>query len=261
MELKQTELLSQWKITTPASFGLHEVVSPKSGITRSLWAYRLNLKKNETVIIGDDVLELSFVMIKGSARVSISECSYEIERFDSFYLPARTKAVLQANEDVFLYGGGAVYEGYGDVFVHEYNPQLSVGDVRQVHGKEPYRRDVYMTLGPDVPASRLICGLTWSDNGAWSSWPPHQHEKDLEEAYCYFDMDPPHFGMHLSFLKSGNPTYAHIVHTGDIVLAPEGYHPTVAAPSNKNCYFWILAAHSHKSRRYDLAVSDPAYIK
>ena len=54
-----------------------------------------------------------------------------------------------------------------------------------------------------MPSSRLLCGLTWGGNGSWTSWPPHQHEKDLEEVYCYFDMDAPKFGLHLSYLKSG----------------------------------------------------------
>ena len=253
--------LSQWKIKTSAESGLQLITSPEAGMTKSLWAYRLNLKKGETIEINDAKLELTFVVIKGSASVSIEGKDYDLGVYDSFYLPGKTKAVVNASEDVFMYGGGAVYESIGSVFVHKYNSELPIGNVRQIHGEKPYRRDIYMTLGPDVPASRLICGLTWSDEGAWSSWPPHQHENDLEEAYCYFDMDAPNFGIHVSFLKSGKPTHAQIVQSGDVVLAPKGYHPTAAAPSNKNNYFWILAAHSNKSRRYDLAVNDPAYIK
>lgn len=253
--------LTKWKLSTSDENGLQLITSPESGLTKSLWAYRLDAKKGQTLEICDDKLELTFVMISGSASVSIEGQDYKIDRFDSFYMPAGVKAVLKAESDVFMYGGGAVCEGIGKTLVHKYNAELPIGDVRQIHGEKPYRRDVYMTLGPDVPASRLICGLTWSDVGAWSSWPPHQHEKDLEEAYCYFDMDAPEFGLHLSFLESGKPTHAHIVQTGDVVLAPKGYHPTAAAPSNKNSYFWILAAHSNKSRRYDLAVNDPAYTK
>ena len=42
-----------------------------------------------------------------------------------------------------------------------------------------------------------------------------------------------------------------------MVLAPRGYHPTVAMPGTTNAYFWALAAFNNESRRYDLAVSDP----
>ena len=96
-------------------------------------------------------------------------------------------------------------------------------------------------------------------NGAWTSWPPHEHEKDLEEVYCYFDMDDPHFGLHLSYVEPGDThgVVAHTVKSGTMILAPRGYHPTVAAPGTRNTYLWVLAAHSHKSRRYDLAVLDP----
>jgi 5-deoxy-glucuronate isomerase len=44
-----------------------------------------------------------------------------------------------------------------------------------------------------------------------------------------------------------------------MILAPVGYHPTVAAPGTQNTYLWVLASHSHASRRYDLAVLDPEY--
>jgi 5-deoxy-glucuronate isomerase len=89
-----------------------------------------------------------------------------------------------------------------------------------------------MTLSDQDEASRLICGLTWSGGGAWTSWPPHQHEKDLEEVYCYFDMPLPHFGLHISYLNSGEveDIVTHTVHTGTVVQAPVGYHPTVASP-------------------------------
>ena len=116
-----------------------------------------------------------------------------------------------------------------------------------------------MTIDPGTASSRLLVGLTWGGNGAWTSWPPHEHEKDLEEVYCYFDMDDPHFGLHLSYVEPGD-TYgvvAHTVKSGTMILAPRGYHPTVAAPGTRNTYLWVLAAHSHKSRRYDLAVLDP----
>jgi 5-deoxy-glucuronate isomerase len=257
----QTNELTRWKIQTPPQHGFHMVASPETGLTKSLWVYRLNLRKNETYTFSNEKLEMEFAVIRGSATIRIADKSYKLKKLDSFYVPSKTQVEMKAEEDLFLYAGGAADEGYGDVFVHSYNPDLPVGAVRQIHGREPYRRDVYMTLGPDVPASRLICGWTWSDTGAWSSWPPHQHEKDLEEAYCYFDMDSPAFGIHISYLNSGKPTNACIVQTGDVVLAPKGYHPTVSSPANKNSYFWILAAHSHTSRRYDLAVNDPAYDK
>jgi 5-deoxy-D-glucuronate isomerase len=48
-----------------------------------------------------------------------------------------------------------------------------------------------MTVNPEAPASRLIAGWTFGRPGGRTSWPPHQHEQDLEEVYAYFDMPPP----------------------------------------------------------------------
>lgn len=89
---------------------------------------------------------------------------------------------------------------------------------------------------------------------------PHRHEKDLEEVYCYFGMPLPHFGFHISYLKSGEveDIVTHTVHSGTMVEAPVGDHPTVASPGTRSSYLWVLAAHSHSSRSYNLAVLDPA---
>ena len=67
-----------------------------------------------------------------------------------------------------------------------------------------------------------IC-FSWTTNGgngAWTSWPPHEHEKDLEEVYCYFDMDDPHFGLHLSYVEPGDThgVVAHTVKSGTCLL-------------------------------------------
>ena len=142
-----------------------------------------------------------------------------------------------------------------------FDKTLRVGDIHQIHGSGSGQREVMMTLAPGDEASRLICGLTWSGDGTWTSWPPHQHEKDLEEVYCYFDMPLPRFGFHISYLKSGEveDLVAHTVHSGTMVQAPCGYHPTAAAPGGRNAYLWVLASFSPEQRSYDLAIPDPAF--
>ena len=76
-------------------------------------------------------------------------------------------------------------------------------------------------------------------------------------------MDPPKFGLHISYLKSGEieDIVTHTVTSGTMVQAPCGYHPTVASPGTKNTYLWVLAAFKTTSRSYDLAVLDPLYSK
>jgi 5-deoxy-glucuronate isomerase len=223
----------------------------------------LNLLRGERHEISTGSLEMHPVLIYGKAALSRNDdLPPSMDRFDSFYLPSHNTVTVEAVEDCVFFIGGAKCEGIGHVSFRKFDPTLPMGDIHQIHGHGAGSREVMFTLDPGTPASRLICGLTWSSDGAWTSWPPHQHEKDLEEVYCYFDMPEPHFGFHLSYLESGKieDCITHVVRSGTMVQAPKGYHPTVASPGTKNAYLWILVSFTPKSRRYDLAVPDPAYI-
>ena len=116
-----------------------------------------------------------------------------------------------------------------------------------------------MTVAQQDEASRLICGITIGDEGKWTSWPPHQHTKDLEEVYCFFDIPKPQTAFQFLSRTPGEFEYIHPVSTGDCVIVPEGYHPTCGMPGVKSCYFWVMAARKLESRRYDLAVNDPNF--
>jgi 5-deoxy-glucuronate isomerase len=248
-----------WKFRSASSAGLHTVVSPHNSECTEAWIFRLNLPAGGTAVLENDTLEMSAVVVSGSMKLTRGNENHELRRFDSFYLPAGCGVTVSAQEGLFLYVGGAVYEGVGEFFTRRCEMSQPLGAWHQIHGKPPYEREVFMTLDQATPASRLITGLTWGRDGAWTSWPPHQHEADLEEVYCYFDLKPPQFGLHLSYREPGRPEAVHLVSTGDCVIAPGGYHPTVAIPGMSNSYFWVLAARSRESRRYDLAVADPNY--
>jgi len=248
-----------WKFTSPSARGFHAVVSPQNSGCREAWVFRLNLPAGETTMLRSDTLEMSAVVVSGRMSLAKDRGEQELGRFDSFYLPAGCEVRVRALDDLFLYAGGAVYEGVGEFFTRRCDLSQPLGSWHQVHGVPPYEREVFMTLDPGTPASRLITGLTWGRNGGWTSWPPHQHEADLEEVYCYFDLEPPRFGLHLSYREPGLPEAVHLVSTGDCMIAPRGYHPTVGIPGALNSYFWVLAARSRASRRYDLAVEDPHY--
>ena len=253
--------MEAWDMVSPETEGLHLCIQPGVQDCRSVSVFRLNLSQGKGHLLQSGKLEMNPVLLKGRAKVSCGAFDEEIQKLDSFYLPGGMEVEIQALEDCVFYIGGATCEGYGKPFLRKFDKDLPLGEIHQIHGHGAGQREVFFTLDPGTEASRLLCGLTWGGNGAWTSWPPHQHEKDLEEAYCYFDMDPPKFGFHVSYLKSGEveDIVAHTVRSGSMVLAPVGYHPTVASPGTQNTYFWLLAAHSHASRRYDLAVIDPAY--
>jgi 5-deoxy-glucuronate isomerase len=250
---------ANWKYSSPVEPGLHTVVSPGNSACKVTWIFRLNLLQGQQHILSHDELELNGVVIAGAASLTHEGESVRLAKCDSFYLPAGNTVALSAEEDVAILLGGGPYEGEGRFFVRPLDLSLPLGEIHQVHGEPPYRREVFMTVNPETPASRLICGLTWGDDGRWTSWPPHQHTRDLEEVYCFFDIPAPQFALHLCSRQPGSVEAVHPVSTGDCVAIPEGYHPTVGMPGVRSTYFWVMVAHSRSSRRYDLAVNDPSF--
>ena len=262
--LKNKERMEKWSVQSSDAEGFHKVITPDTCECQEAQMFRLNLQKGNSYTLESGELEMHPVLLSGKAKLSgHKELNQEMEKYDSCYIPGNDALTITAEEDCIFYIAAAKYEGIGEPHFRKFDPSLPIGDVHQIHGTGAGQREVMFTLAPQDSASRLICGLTWSGEGAWTSWPPHQHEKDLEEVYCYFDMPLPRFGFHVSYLKSGEveDIVTHTVHSGTMVQAPCGYHPTVASPGGRNAYLWVLAAFKHESRRYDLAINDPVFDK
>ena len=256
--LKGARTNRNWKKASPAHTGMFHVVDPSEKETKVANIFRLNLAEGETYQLESGELEMNGVVTKGSIEL-VGALEDTLVKFDSFYIPGNTKLSIKATADTSIYIGAAVCEGIGKAFVRKMDMTLPLGDIHQIHGEGSGSREVMFTLAPQDPASRLICGVTWSNDGAWTSWRPHQHEKDLEEVYCYFDTE---CGLHYSYCTDETffDADAYVIKDGDMVIAPNGYHPTCAIPNQKNVYFWVLAAHSNRQRRYDLAITDPNMI-
>ena len=256
--------MESWKVQSDETPGFHPVITPETAECQQAQIFRLNLPAGETYRLESGKLEMHPVLISGKAVMTHKTLgTKEMDKFDACYIPANDQLELRAIDDCIFYIAGALYEGLGEPLFRKFDPNLPLGNIHQIHGEGSGQREVMMTLAPEDEATRLICGLTWSGDGTWTSWPPHQHEKDLEEVYCYFDMPLPRFGFHVSYLKSGEveDIVAHTVHSGTMVQAPCGYHPTVSAPGGRNAYLWVLASFTPEQRSYDLAITDPAFTK
>lgn len=249
------------KFTSSQKPGFHTVITPENSPCRYLWLFRLNLESGGSHRLEGGELELSAAVIHGTVGICVGDVQEQLQRFDSFYVPGGIEAAIVAREPSVLYIGGAPCEGIGAFFTRRYDPNMPFGKIRQLQGTPPFRREVFMTVDQEVAASRLISGFTWGDEGQWTSWPPHQHDDQLEEVYCYFDIPSPKFALHISYTEPGLIEQVHPVSTGDCVVIPRGYHPTVAMPGVRSSYFWVMAAQSQASRRYDLAVPDPVLTK
>jgi len=248
-----------WKYTSPEQEGFHRIITPENSACMVIWIYRLNLKKGGGYILQNEKLELNGTVIIGAAKIDHFSNKFDLEKFDSFYLPAKESLAIIAKTDCSIFIGGSIFEKKGRFFARKHDLSLPLGEIHQIHGIPPYQREVFMTVAQQDEASRLICGITYGEPGKWTSWPPHQHTADLEEVYCFFDIPRPKSAFHYVSRKMGKFEFIHPVSTGDCVIIPEGYHPTCGMPGVKSCYFWMMAAHTAESRRYDLAINDPNF--
>jgi len=250
---------ANWHKVSVEQSGFYHVVSTKRDETDVCEMFRLNLPAGESYVLNSEALEMNALVIKGSATVEGAGLFDTLGHTDSFYIPGHSTVTVTAVEDCAMYIGAAPCDGYGKAMIRKMDRTLPIGDIHQIHGEGSGAREVVFTLAPQDAASRLICGVTWSGDGTWTSWKPHQHEKDLEEVYCYFDIPADKYGLHYSY--NTDETFAdataYVVRDGSMVVAPHGYHPTCAIPDCRNVYFWVLAARSHESRSYELAVTDP----
>ena len=125
---------------------------------------------------------------------------------------------------------------------------VAFGEVRKdagLHfktGGENATREINLLLAKNVQAGRIVAGVTFSEPGHWTSWPPHEHAEMLEEAYLYVAMPAPAFGIQLVYTNGAEPELVTVVHEGDVVIMPRGYHPNVAAPGCSMGFLWMMAA-------------------
>ncbi len=249
-----------WKISSPDEPGMHAVATPDNTALTSLWAYRLNLQTGSGHTLFFDDMETSAVVVNGACSMELDGIKEDLGKLDSFYMPSGISAKLVASEDSVIYIGCGKCEGTGKTFVRKYDPELPQGEIRQVHGESPMKREVFFTLNPEVAATTLMTGLSWADYGGWSSWPPHNHTKYFDEAYFYYGMDEEQFGVHVSYTEPGKPGVFHVVRSGDIVITPKGYQTNVSPPGYRNTYWFISASHTPGDRRFNqLAEPDPNF--
>jgi len=151
-------------------------------------------------------------------------------------------------------------------------PALLEGDTitGKVVGRDNWQRQVYTALGENVPAERLLAGETINRPGAWSSFPPHKHDRRhppreavLEEIYHFRVKPAQGFGFIWTYTAPDDPdgfSTVFVVEDGDTVLLPKGFHPVVAAPGYELFYAWVLAG---EERRYGAWADDPrhAWVK
>ena len=206
-------------------------------------------------------LETGLICLKGSATIAVEGATYPVVPYDALYVPRDAGFEIVAGRDGCDLAeiAAPVERRYPVQFVRFADVQKDPG-LHFAAGTDASRRELNILLGKNVEAGRIMAGVTFSQPGNWTSWPPHEHAVLAEEAYLYIDMPRPAFGVQLVYADDRNPELATIVREGDIVLMPQGYHPNVAAPGHPINFLWMMAAtREFEDRRFGVVNVHPDF--
>jgi 5-deoxy-glucuronate isomerase len=236
---------------TASRKGRTRAVAPGTTASRHLHYGRIILDASDTpVTFETGGCETAFICLGGTATVAAGGQTFSLGRYDSLYTPRESKITVTPGPSGCDLAeiAAPVTKSHPVQFVAFADVQRDPG-LHFTAGGPSAQRDLNVLIGKNVQAGRLMAGVTFSQPGNWTSWPPHEHAAILEEAYLYVDMPKPAFGVQLVYTNSREPELATIVHEGDIVLMPQGYHPNVAAPGGSINFVWMMAANVEDADR------------
>jgi 5-deoxy-glucuronate isomerase len=195
------------------------------------------------VSFSTDGLETAFIALRGQASVRVDADEHTLRPYDALYVPRDRQVAIAPGPDGcdLAEVAAPVARPHPVQFVSFRKVQADAG-LHFAAGGPSAKRELNVLVGKNVEAGRIMAGVTFSEPGNWTSWPPHEHAVLAEEAYLYIDMPRPAFGVQLVYNNPHEPELATIVREGDVVLMPQGYHPNVAAPGGAINFLWMMAA-------------------
>jgi 5-deoxy-glucuronate isomerase len=242
--------------------GRRTAVKPGPTAARYLHYGRITLDAGDTPEkFSSNDHEIGLICLKGNANVKTDGSSYQLGQYDAVYVPRDSEIEVEPGT-----GGCDLAEVSAPVDNRYPVKFVSYKEVREnprlhlIAGKPPAERDLNVLIGANVEAGRIMAGVTFSTPGNWTSWPPHEHSKLLEEAYLFIDMPAPSFGVQFVYTDPQQPELVQVVREGDCVLMPQGYHPNVAAPGGQINFLWMMAAiREGEDRLYGVVNVQPEY--
>jgi 5-deoxy-glucuronate isomerase len=204
--------------------------------------------------------ETALLCMRGNANVAVDGAKHELDTYDAIYIPRGSHVEVKTTSEVDFVECSAEVKGNYPLQIVRYSDVKKDPALKFRAGGDATSRDLNIIIGKNVEAGRLLAGFTRSVPGNWTSWPPHEHGKMLEEVYVYFDMPAPAFGIQLVYTKPEQPEFVSLVHDGDAVLMPAGFHPNVAAPGHSINFIWMMAAHQEvEDRQFGVVNVQPGF--
>jgi 5-deoxy-glucuronate isomerase len=246
---------------TNAQTGRHLAVTPANSTMRHLSYGRIILNASQpSLSFPNGAQETGMICLAGSGTVKIAGYEYNFDQFDAIYIPRDSAIAVSTKTTVDFAEFSAGVEGNYPLKVVRYADVAKDPGLKFVAGGPGSRRELNVLIANNVEAGRLIAGFTSSDPGNWTSWPPHEHAKMLEEMYVYFDMPEPAYGLQLVYNDTQYPELVTAVRDGDAVLVPSGYHPNVSVPGHRIAFLWAMAAHREvEDRQFGVVNIQPGF--
>lgn len=235
---------------TNAHLGRHISVAPDNSAMRHLAYGRIILNADQrSAQFASGDRETGFICMSGEAHVLVEKENIHLTKYDALYIPRDSAIEVRTDSSVDLAEFSADVTKKYPLQIVRYAEIVKDPGLHFETGGPGAHRKLNMLLAKNVEAGRLIVGLTHSESGNWTSWPPHEHAEMLEELYVYVDMPHPAYAIQLVYNNTEHPEFVAVVRDGDAVLMPSGYHPNVSIPGYCIGFLWAMAAHQEVADR------------
>jgi 5-deoxy-glucuronate isomerase len=245
---------------TNAKQGRNISVSPDNSTNRHLAYGRIILDDSQRIEFSNGDRETGFIVLSGAATVLAGGQSFQLGKFDAAYIPRDSQICVTAEPTVDIAEFSAEVENQYPPQIVRFEQVSNDPALKFATGSPGAQRHLHMLLAKNIDAGRLVAGFTYSEPGNWTSWPPHEHAKMLEEMYVYFDMPEPAYAIQMVYNDTNQPELVTVVREGDAVLMPSGYHPNVSVPGHRICFLWAMAAHREvEDRQFGVVNVQPGF--
>ena len=246
---------------TNAHTGRHISVTPQNSTMRHLAYGRIIINAAmPAATFSTGNRETALICLSGKALLKTGEREFELGAYDAIYIPRDSQIELKTENQADVAEFSAEVEHRYPLQFVSYQTVSKDASLRFLTGGPGNTRDLNILIGKNVQAGRLLIGFTFSEPGNWTSWPPHEHAKMLEEMYVYFAMPEPAYGIQLVYNDTQYPELLTVVRDGDAVLMPSGYHPNVSVPGHRIGFLWAMAAHREvEDRQFGVVNVQPAF--
>jgi 5-deoxy-glucuronate isomerase len=235
---------------TARKAGRNIMITPKNSPLRALSCGRIILKNGRRKVSAEAKgREVALIALKGEAQVTLDGPSFTMRPYDALYLPPGVRYSVEAMQSADLAEASVPSKKPGDVQFVRYEDVKNDPTLCTRVGKETYTRTIYKLIDTNVPAARLLCGVTMGEPGNWTSWSPHEHASSKEEVYLYINMPKPGFGIQMLYKDLQKPFLLTPVFEDDAVIITKGFHPNVGAPGYGIAFVWMMAAFKPESDR------------